>query len=149
MADARPATTVETASAALLADFMHGWNNSDAHLLAELFATDADLITPDGIVSRGRSEIEGFYAAVFARGYKGSHGEGEIVTVRLLSPDIAFVDATWSIADARNPDGSNRPPQKGILASVMGMRNGKWRILALRENAGAVAVVSAAGLATH
>ena len=121
----------------LLNNFMQAWNRSDAKALAALFASDADLITPDGIRSRGREGIESFYAAVFARGYAGSIGTGEIVNERALSSDISLIDARWSISHARNADGSERPAEKGILVAVAAKDNSGWRILALRENRGA------------
>ena len=124
-------------ASALVADFMAAWSAADAKGLANLFADGADLVTPDGMHAQGRAGIEAFYAAAFARGYGGSRGAGEIVSERNIAPGLMLVDARWSIAGAHNPDGSARPAENGILAAVLSHAEAGWRIVALRENAGA------------
>lgn len=124
-------------AAALVSSFMQAWNAADAKGLGALFASDADLVTPTGIHSRGRAAIEAFYASAFARGYAGSKGQGEIVHERTLSSDISLIDARFSIAGAHNQDGSTRNAETGILAAVIGRTSSGWQILALRENEGA------------
>ena len=81
--------------------------------------------------------IEAFYDAVFAHGYRGSIGRGEVVSERALSPDISLIDAQWSISGARTPGGAPRGDETGIMAAVIGRTEEGWRILALRENGGA------------
>jgi uncharacterized protein (TIGR02246 family) len=138
MAEAAPVPEAASgATTELLNDFMRAWSNADAASLASLFAADADLITPDGIVSRGPAEIQVFYAAVFARGYRGSQGRGLIEHVRMLTPDLALVDGTWSIDGAHNPDGSPRARQQGTLVSAMSRSGSAWRILFIRESTSA------------
>lgn len=122
---------------ALVASFMQAWNSADAKGLGELFAPDADLVTPTGIQSTGRPAIEAFYASVFARGYAGSKGQGEIVRERRLTPIVSLIDARFTITGARNQDGSPRDGEKGIIAAVVGRTASGWKILALRENEGA------------
>jgi uncharacterized protein (TIGR02246 family) len=125
----------------LLADFVHAWTVADARSLARLFAADADLVTPDGVVARGRQEIAAFYAAAFAHGYSGSTGSGEIEHVRSLGADLLLIDARWSIEGAHKPDGSTRDPERGILVGLAGRKDGVWRILAMRESASAAALI--------
>jgi uncharacterized protein (TIGR02246 family) len=137
LASIAPANAEDGDASALVASFMQAWNAADAKGLSALFAPDADLVTPTGIHSRGRASIEAFYASAFARGYAGSKGQGEVVHERTLSPDIALVDARFTISGARNQDGSTRGAEAGILAAVIGRTSSGWQILALRENEGA------------
>jgi len=140
------ANDAAAASAALVNKINHAWSDSDAAALARNFASDGDLITPDGIVSRGTTEIQGFYAAAFARGYKGSTADGKIERVRVLAPDLALIDATWSIDGAHMADGAPRTPEHGTLVAVMGLRDGVWKILALRESNSASRFIPLASL---
>ena len=117
--------------------FMQAWNAADAKALSALFAPDGDLVTPSGIDSRGRDAIEAFYAAVFARGYAGSKGIGEIVRMRALSPDISLIDARFSIVGAKKENGALRADEHGIMTAILGRTDQGWQILALRENEGA------------
>jgi uncharacterized protein (TIGR02246 family) len=121
----------------LVAQFMQAWNAAGAKALGALFAPDADLVTPTGIDSKGREAIEAFYAAVLAHGYAGSKGVGEVVHERALSPEISLVDTRFSISNAKNPDGSPRSTEMGIMAAIVRRTETGWQILALRENAGA------------
>ena len=81
---ATPALADDGASA-LVASFMQDWSKADAKALAALFAPDADLVTPDGIVVKGRDRIGAFYAYAFANGYAGSRGAAEIAQTRALA----------------------------------------------------------------
>ena len=134
-ASATPASADDASS--LVSQFMQAWNAADAKGLSALFAPDADLVTPTGIDSRGRDAIAAFYATVFARGYTGSKGVGEIVHTRALSSDIILIDARFAIAGAKKEDGSLRGDESGIMTAVLGRTDQGWQILALRENEGA------------
>jgi uncharacterized protein (TIGR02246 family) len=133
---ASPASAGDTGT--LVAKFTQAWSAGDAKGLSGLFAPDADLITPDGVVVVGNANIEKFYAWVFANGYAGSAGEAEIAQTREISPSLSIVDARWSISGAHGKDGALRPVEKGIMAAVLEKQGDTWRIRALRENRGAV-----------
>ncbi len=122
---------------ALLPRFMQAWSASDAKGIAALFAPDADLVTPDGIKASGRTAIEAFYTAVFARGYAGSQGVGEVISTRLIAPDLALIDGRWNISGAKTETGAARAIQSGILAAVLRRQSDGWHIVALREGNGA------------
>jgi Domain of unknown function (DUF4440) len=54
----------------------------------------------------------------------------EQVQVRFLSPSIAVVHVYFSTSGERNPDGSPRPPRRGIFTRVEQKRGGRWLIIA-------------------
>ena len=137
LALATPAFAADDGAPGLVASFMQAWDASDAKALAALFEADADLVTPDGVVAKGRDNIGKFYAYVFANGYAGSKGAAEIVQMRALGASLSIVDARWSIAGAHKGDGTPRPAESGIMAAVLEKDADGWRIRALRENRGA------------
>jgi uncharacterized protein (TIGR02246 family) len=118
----------------LQAQFASAWGKSDAHEIAALFAPDADLIIPTGLVMRGRPEIEAFYGGVFAQGYRGSQAGSEILRIRFLKPDLALADATWFIRNVRTKGGAAGPVETGTLVLVAAKTAEGWRIAALRES---------------
>jgi uncharacterized protein (TIGR02246 family) len=129
-----PAFAQGNDATSLLDKFMQAWSASDAKAIGALFAPDADFISPFGISAKGRADIETFYAAAFARGYAGSAGTAEIVSTRVLAPDVSLIDAHFTISGAHHEDGSARPEEKGIMVAVLRRGTSGWQIAALREN---------------
>jgi uncharacterized protein (TIGR02246 family) len=121
----------------LIPAFTDAWARADAPGLAALFASDGDLVIPTGNVFSGREAIGGFYASVFAQGYKGSKGAGDILRLRVLQPNVMVGDGTWSITGARNKDGKTAAAERGVFTFVALKREGKWQIGALREQTSA------------
>lgn len=120
---AAPAAAADDAGS--LADaFVQAWDAGDAKALAALFASDADIVTPDGTVVSGPAKIEAFYAHVFAQGLKGVPATTEIARVRDLASGLALIDSRFAIGDR----------ESGIMAAVVEKQGGVWRIRALREN---------------
>jgi len=135
-----PQSGDEAAIRNLIPQFTAAWAHEDAHAIAALFAQDGDLVIPAGNVFSGRETIAGFYASVFAQGYSGSKGAGEIVRMRLVQPGVAIGDGTWSITGARDRAGKDAPPERGVLTFVAVKQGGKWHISALREQTSATAL---------
>lgn len=127
----------------LIPAFTDAWARADAQGIAWLFAPDGDLVIPTGNVFSGRETIGGFYASVFAGGYRGSKGTGAIVRLRFVRPDIAVCDGIWSITGAHDKDGKESAPERGVFTVVAVKQEGKWRIGALREQTSATSLISA------
>jgi uncharacterized protein (TIGR02246 family) len=125
----------------LIPKFTEAWAQSDARALGELFAPDADLVIPTGQLFSGREAIAGFYASVFAAGYKGSKGAGEVERLRFVGLDVALGDGTWSITGAHDADGREAAPERGIFTFVAIRQAGEWKISGLREQTGATRII--------
>lgn len=121
------------------------WQHADAKAMASVYAEDADLVIPTGLTMRGKQEIEHFYANVFDAGYRGSQGASEIVRIRFLRPDIAVVDATWSIKNVHDRQGSPAADEAGVLTFVAVRSSGAWQIAVVREQTSATAFRAANG----
>jgi uncharacterized protein (TIGR02246 family) len=139
----------EAALRQIQAQFASAWAKSDAHSMAALFASDADLIIPSGVVMRGQPEIEAFYSSVFAQGYGGSQASSEIWHMRFLRADLALFDATWCIQNIRAKDGSAAKDETGTLALVATKGPLGWHIAALRESESAHSFQAFADLPKH
>jgi uncharacterized protein (TIGR02246 family) len=132
-----PALAQDDGAGVLIAKFMQSWSNNDSKGLSQLYVPDGTLITPDGYAVTGQANLEAFYSLVFASGYAGSAGKGEIVSTRELSPGVQMIDARFSIAGAYDKDGAPRAADKGLMVAVIRKDGADWRIVALRENRGA------------
>jgi len=124
----------------LIPAFTDAWARSDAQGLAWLFAPDGDLMIPTGNIFSGRDSIGGFYSSVFAVGYRGSKGTGEIARLRFVQPNVVVGDGTWSIFGARDKQGKETAPERGVFTFVAVKQGDKWRISALREQTSATGV---------
>ncbi len=127
----------------LIPAFTDAWSRGDGQALASLFAPDGDLMIPTGNIFSGREAISGFYTSVFANGYRGSKGAGEIARVRFVQPNVAVGDGTWSIRGAHDKEGKEAAAEKGVFTFVAVKQGEQWRISALREQ------TSATGLKTN
>lgn len=121
----------------LIPAFTDAWARSDATALASLFASDGDLMIPTGNVFSGREAVGGFYASVFANGYRGSKGTGEIARVRFVQANVAVGDGTWSITGARDKEGKEAAAERGVFTFVAVKQGDQWKISALREQTSA------------
>ena len=127
----------------LIPAFTAAWGRADAQSLAGLFAPDGDLMIPTGNVFSGRAAIDAFYSSVFAEGYRGSKGTGEIARLRFLQPDVVVGDGTWSIIGAHDKQGREAAPERGVFTVVAVKHGDKWQISALREQTSATALKAA------
>jgi uncharacterized protein (TIGR02246 family) len=132
-----PVNNDETQVRDLIPRFADAWAHADAHGIAGIYAADGDLVIPTGQVISGRDAIAGFYAAVFAKGYQGSKGEGTIERLRFVRPDVAVGDGTWSIVGAHGANGQAAPAERGVFAFVAVKQENQWLISALREQTSA------------
>ena len=137
MATAQISKQDEVQIKSLIPAFTDAWGRSDSSGLASLFASDGDLMIPTGNFFSGRDAIGAFYASVFANGYRGSKGVGEIARVRFLQPNVAVGDGTWSIAGAHDKEGKEAGVERGVFTFVAVKQGDRWRISALREQTSA------------
>ena len=72
-----------------------GWNKHDAGAIAAVFATDADMIGPDGNKASGRDAVREAFAADH-----GAEGAMRSSTVKVIDEPIRFVTPDVAISDA-------------------------------------------------
>jgi uncharacterized protein (TIGR02246 family) len=111
-----------------VAQWEEAWNTHDAKVGASLFSEDAVFINVNASVWKGRQEIEGGHAKLFAGMFKESIFHALDVRVRLLTANVALAHVKWEISGDRNPDGTPRQPRQGIFTQVLMKKGGKWLI---------------------
>lgn len=116
----------------LYRDFTDAWNAHDARRMAGCWAIDGDAIEPDGMVAKGRAEIEKHFAAEQATAMRDSQLKLTIDSVWFLSPDVALLDGSYVVVNARDLNDQPLPPRKGLLSSVLIRRKGTWQVAASR-----------------
>jgi uncharacterized protein (TIGR02246 family) len=84
-------TTEEAALRALLQRLTAAWAHGDARSYAACFTEDADYVTFNGLLLRGRQQNEDLHGALFGGVLKGTTISATVERVDFLSPDIALI----------------------------------------------------------
>ena len=106
-------------------------NKGDISALDDFWDENADYIGVDGTLIKGRPQMQVFFRKM-AESSKGQQ-VASIEQIRFITPDLAIVDGSWTVAGARGADGKELPPINGRGFEVVQKRNGKWRFIATRE----------------
>ncbi|GAB2526768.1 SgcJ/EcaC family oxidoreductase [Nocardia heshunensis] len=122
--------TDETAIRALLEQADRAWEAGDAAAFAAVFAPDADYVNWMGQRVIGREAIEASHAPLFAKYLKGTRTEGEITSVRFVSPDVALVHGLGAVVKGKKK--RNRFNTKMVLY-VVARSGGEWSIAAFQN----------------
>jgi uncharacterized protein (TIGR02246 family) len=106
------------------------WNRHDIAAMVRLGAPDADWVNLAGQWFQGGDAFAKSLESLHSGKVKSSTWHTEQVQVRFLTPAIAVVHVYFSASGERNPDGSLRPPRRGIFTRVEEKRAGRWLIVA-------------------
>ena len=117
----------------LYADFIAAWNAHDPQKMASYWALDGDTIEPDGMVAKGRAEVEKHFAEEQATAMKDSTLKLTVDAVWFVTADVALVDGTYVVLNAHDPNGQPLPPRKGLVSSVVIREGGTWLVAASRS----------------
>lgn len=105
-----------------------------------MFHTDADFHNPIGMVLRGRDEIRALHEKLYAPTpppgfptFADAKSTGGVQAVRVVPPDVAIVDWSWTQHGARTGD-REWPSREGTNTTVwMRDTDGEWRVIAWRD----------------
>ncbi|MVU79575.1 SgcJ/EcaC family oxidoreductase [Nocardia sp. ET3-3] len=122
--------TDEEAVRELLARADGAWEAGDATAFAAVFAPDADYVTWFGQRLSGREAIDSAHAPLFAKYLKGTRTDGEITSVRFVTPDVALVHGRGAVVRGRKK--RNRFNTKMVLYVVV-RRDGDWSVAAFQN----------------
>ena len=103
------------------AAFARAFAQGDARAVAESFAEDADLQRPNQPPVVGRPAIEAFYARMFAGPLAGVTKTTAVDRVRLLRPELAVVDSSYTL-DRATP----LLHARGVSLTLLEKRDGRW-----------------------
>lgn len=109
------------------------WSNADAEKLAGLWASQGDVVHPDGFTERGSLTIQSNRAALFLRPeYRGSKHPLVLGNIRCLTSDVAVADGKWEMRGLSDPTGKVLPTFEGFCTLVVKRAGGGWAIEAYR-----------------
>jgi len=106
--------------------YVEAYNRGDAKAVANLWAEDADWISPSGEHFQGREAIEREMGEMFEDA-KGLKIEVLEPTVRLVAPDAAVEEG---IVRVTRP---GEPPSDATYLAVHVKKNGQWKLESVRE----------------
>lgn len=114
---------------ALLEAHYAAWNQHNPKKLAELYAPDGDLRTVFNEWGKNRGEIEKIFGNEQNSKMKDAHINHEIKSIRMIKPDIAFVDVESDIQNMETLDKEKYMPLHHHVVYVLVKKDGVWQIL--------------------
>ena len=132
MAEGTKAT--EAAIADVLEARRMAWNAGDLESYRKLLTGDADVVSATGRKSAGRDALIALSAEQKRQpSYQDATITAtEIHAIRLVTPDVALVDATYRMIGVRIPADSAARPVAGPILFVVVKQDGAWRIASIR-----------------
>ncbi|MFZ5470225.1 MAG: YybH family protein [Myxococcota bacterium] len=118
---------------ATTAEFIKAHNRHDAAAMAAHWVEDGTFIHPDGKMAKGRAAIERLLSEEHASPMmKDCTATAEVKDLRLVRPDLAFVDLEMRVRGMKRPDGSPLPEQISHVSLLAEKKAGKWLVLDAR-----------------
>ena len=117
----------EQAIRTLATEFVAAWNRNDGKALGACFASDGDLINPQGRVGRNQREVEKILTEEQNGPFKGSHMSMPQKYLRFLKPDLAIADYDFEIAHVRGAGGKDTN-LRGEVSNVLRKEGNRWLI---------------------
>jgi uncharacterized protein (TIGR02246 family) len=121
---------LESAAAALAARWEDAWNRHDMSRLDELATDDADWVTVGGTRLRGRAQVQSVHEQLHAGALASTTWTNDSHSVAPVATGIALLHLDWTVRGERQPDGTPRPPRRGVFSWLLVDDGGRWRIRA-------------------
>ena len=99
-------SAVEPSLEAACRKFNELFNTFDPKKVSACWAEDGTLISPTGIMGKGRSGVESVYRQDCDAILKGTTSKFTISSTRRLGSDLAFLDLDHELTNCRMPDGT-------------------------------------------
>ncbi|HEX7733785.1 MAG TPA: SgcJ/EcaC family oxidoreductase [Ktedonobacteraceae bacterium] len=103
----------------------------DADIFAAVFTEDAEYITFDGSMVKGREAIAESHRPLFEGFMRGSRLAGEPPTIRFLTPDVALVHGKGAVIQKRQKKAARRAIS--TQTNVLVKQDGRWQIAAFHN----------------
>jgi uncharacterized protein (TIGR02246 family) len=118
---------------ALFREYQQAWTSKNARRCGELFHEQGDIIALDGEVCHGPAEIAAYYERQLSGPYRDLQvREAQFEAPRFIAPDLAVMNAQWSVIGFRNADDTPREPTLARITFVMTRRGTDWCFVAAR-----------------
>src|SRR5262245_7257623 len=104
-------------------------NNGDLTVFEDFWAEDADYVSVDGRLIKGRDQIQAFFGELIKFSDGKSQQSSSIERIRFLTPELVVVDGIWTVTGARDAIGKDFTAVKGRGREVVQKREGRWRFV--------------------
>ncbi|MFC9892996.1 SgcJ/EcaC family oxidoreductase [Nocardia sp. NPDC127579] len=104
------------------------WASGDADAYGALFTEDATYTAFFGAQYRGRADIVESHRALLRTFLKGTELAGELVDIRLVTPDVAVVIGRGDTYKGRRPERLTK-----VQTYMLVRRDGRWLITAFHN----------------
>jgi len=115
----------------LMARLAGSWARGDAQAYGAEFTDDCDYVAFDGTRFRGPTEPHDHLTRLFDTVLQGSRLEGDVESVRFLTPQVAVVHWTGSVAYPWQQRVRRRRQSRQTLVVVR--RDGRWQATAFQN----------------
>jgi uncharacterized protein (TIGR02246 family) len=122
-------TPDESAIAELVTARSRAWTAGDDQGYARLLTADADIASATGRTAHGRDAVIQLYQEQRAGAYAGAALSTKVTNIRLVRPDVAVVDADYTLAGLRDPAASN---SGRVTIVAVRQADHRWLIAAIR-----------------
>ncbi len=110
------------------------WNAMDPVAFAEPFTEDADFVNIAGEHHRGRPAIVEGHHAIFRDFYADSTAKLKLMSVRLLTPDVALAHVRSELDVPKGPLAGSNTAVFSMVLTKRGRRDGdEWEIAAFHN----------------
>ncbi len=112
--------------------FEQAFGAQDADKVGAMFAPDGTIINPGGERAEGRDQVTALFRRDFERVLKGVKNKLTILSVRMVTPELAFVDIQQELTGGKPMPGRPHPwiAHAAVLLSKQG--GGDWMVLDAR-----------------
>lgn len=115
------------------AEFVVAWNSHDPKRIASFWDEESsDFVDPTGLLVEGRAEIEKVETEAHSTVFRQARLTSPVKRIRFVKKDVAVVDGSYKILNAKAGDGRALPPLRGLYSTVLVRRGGNWRYFAHR-----------------
>lgn len=108
------------------------WNRGDGHAYAAFYTEDSDYVAFDGRQLKGRQANAELHQALFDGFFlRGSRIEGDVDSVRFVSPDVAIVHSSGAVV--LRWQSKPAPGRRSIQTLVAVKHDGDWKFAAFHN----------------
>ena len=106
-------------------------NRGDVTAFEDFWDEHADYGGVDGKLTKGRTAIQ----ALFREMAKAGIGQQTVTIdqIRFITPQLAAIDGSWTVAGARDKNGNQLCPIKGRGFELAQKIAGRWRFIVTRQ----------------
>ena len=108
-------------------------NKGDVTAFDDFWDENADYVSVDGRLIKGRAEIQAFFREMAKSGTGRPQQIVSIDQIRFITSDLATVDGSWTVTGARDAEGKELPPIKGRGFELVQKKDGGWQFIVTRE----------------